>query len=162
VRDLDSDDAVYILEDLDADDQEEVLAKLPGSERVLHARAQPRLPGRIAGRRMQADFIAVPPFWTVGQTIDFMRDTERSAGASSTRSSWSIPAGASWAARWRWTSCCRTKRPVRVEAELMGEVEERTVRMSLEDQEDVAETFKKLQPRLGAGGRTPRGGWWAC
>ena len=24
---------------------------------------------------MQTEFIAVPPFWTVGQTIDFMRDT---------------------------------------------------------------------------------------
>jgi magnesium transporter len=25
---------------------------------------------------MQADFVAVPPFWTVGQVIDFARDTE--------------------------------------------------------------------------------------
>jgi magnesium transporter len=32
-------------------------------------------PEESAGRRMQTEFIAVPPFWTVGQTIDFMRDT---------------------------------------------------------------------------------------
>ena len=25
---------------------------------------------------MQADFVAVPPFWTVGQVIDFARDAE--------------------------------------------------------------------------------------
>ena len=29
---------------------------------------------RSAGRRMQTEFVAVPPFWTVGQTIDYMRD----------------------------------------------------------------------------------------
>ena len=29
-----------------------------------------------AGRRMQTEFIAVPPSWTVGQTIDYMRETE--------------------------------------------------------------------------------------
>ena len=29
-----------------------------------------------AGRRMQTEFIAVPPIWTVGQTIDYMRETE--------------------------------------------------------------------------------------
>ena len=32
-------------------------------------------PEGSAGRRMQTEFIAVPPFWTVGQTIDFMRET---------------------------------------------------------------------------------------
>jgi magnesium transporter len=33
-------------------------------------------PEDTAGRRMQTEFIAVPPFWTVGQTIDFMRETD--------------------------------------------------------------------------------------
>ena len=33
-------------------------------------------PEDSAGRLMQSDFIAVPPFWSVGQTIDFMRETE--------------------------------------------------------------------------------------
>ena len=34
VQDLDSDDAVYILEDMDQQDQDEILAKLPFTERV--------------------------------------------------------------------------------------------------------------------------------
>ena len=32
-------------------------------------------PENSAGRRMQTEFIAVPPDWTVGQAIDYMRDT---------------------------------------------------------------------------------------
>jgi magnesium transporter len=75
VRDLDSDDAVYILEDLPKDEQAEILEQLPPPERVALAK---RLdyPEDSAGRRMQTEFIAVPPAWTVGQTIDYMRETE--------------------------------------------------------------------------------------
>ena len=34
------------------------------------------IPRTWLGRIMQTDFIAVPPFWLVGQTIDYMRDAE--------------------------------------------------------------------------------------
>jgi magnesium transporter len=70
---LDSDDAVYILEDLDKEDREDILAQLPFTERVRLRRALD-YPESSAGRRMQTEFVAVPPFWTVGQTIDYMRD----------------------------------------------------------------------------------------
>ncbi|MBS1181516.1 MAG: mgtE [Proteobacteria bacterium] len=73
VRDLDSDDAVYILEDLNNEDQEEILAKLPAVDRMALRRSLD-FPEETAGRRMQTDFIAVPPFWTAGQTIDYLRD----------------------------------------------------------------------------------------
>jgi len=75
VRDIDSDDAVYILEDLPKEDQEEILEQLPTTERAAIAQ---RLdyPEESAGRRMQTEFIAVAPSWTVGQTIDFLRETE--------------------------------------------------------------------------------------
>jgi magnesium transporter len=75
VRELDSDDAVYILEDLPKDEQAEILEQLPQPERAALAK---RLdyPEESAGRRMQTEFIAVPPTWTVGQTIDYMRETE--------------------------------------------------------------------------------------
>ncbi|MBP2239260.1 magnesium transporter [Sinorhizobium kostiense] len=72
---MDSDDAVYILEDLDEEDQEEILAKLPFTERVRLRRSLD-YPESTAGRRMQTEFVAVPPFWTVGQTIDYMREDE--------------------------------------------------------------------------------------
>ncbi|AWM86725.1 magnesium transporter [Microvirga sp. 17 mud 1-3] len=74
VRDLDSDDAVTILESLDDDEKAEVLGQLPAIERVAIQRSLD-YPEDSAGRRMQTEFIAVPPFWTVGQTIDFMRET---------------------------------------------------------------------------------------
>jgi magnesium transporter len=75
VKDLDSDDAVYILEGLDAEDQEEVLANLPTVERVAIEKSL-EYPEGSAGRRMQTEFIALPAYWTVGQAIDFMRETD--------------------------------------------------------------------------------------
>ncbi len=72
-QELDTDDAVYILEDMEQEDQDEVLAALPFDER-LRLRRSLDYPEETAGRRMQTEFIAVPPFWTVGQTIDYMRE----------------------------------------------------------------------------------------
>src|SRR5437868_3496900 len=74
VRELESDDAVELLEGLDEKDQEEILEKLPPSERDALERSL-EYPENSAGRRMQTEFIAVPPDWTVGQAIDYMRDT---------------------------------------------------------------------------------------
>jgi magnesium transporter len=74
VRELESDDAVEILESLDKEDREEVLEKLPQSEREELERSLD-YPENSAGRRMQTEFIAVPPDWTVGQAIDYMRET---------------------------------------------------------------------------------------
>ena len=75
VQELDSDDAVYILEDLDQEDQDDILAQLPFTERVRLRRSLD-YPEESAGRRMQTEFVAVPPFWTVGQTIDYMREDQ--------------------------------------------------------------------------------------
>ncbi|AZO14002.1 magnesium transporter [Mesorhizobium sp. M2A.F.Ca.ET.043.05.1.1] len=73
VQELDSDDAVYILEDLEKEDQDEILSQLPFTERIRLRRALD-YPEETAGRRMQTEFVAVPPFWTIGQTIDYMRE----------------------------------------------------------------------------------------
>ncbi len=75
VRALDSDDAVYILEDLSDDEREEILAQIPFQERIRLRRSL-EYPEETAGRRMQTEFIAVPPFWTVGQVIDYVRAGE--------------------------------------------------------------------------------------
>jgi magnesium transporter len=74
VRDLDTDDAVAILEDLPKEDQAEILDQLPPPERVALARSLD-YPEDSAGRRMQDEFIAVPQFWTVGHVIDYLRET---------------------------------------------------------------------------------------
>jgi magnesium transporter len=74
VRELDSDDAVFILEDLPKDEQAEILRQLPMPERFALARSLD-YPENSAGRRMQVECIAVRPDWTVGQAIDYMRET---------------------------------------------------------------------------------------
>ena len=74
VKNLDSDDAVTILQDLPKEDQEEILEQLPPIDRVALARSLD-YPEGSAGRRMQTECIAVAPSWTVGQTIDYMRET---------------------------------------------------------------------------------------
>jgi len=73
VQELDSDDAVFILEDMDEADQEDILAKIPFEER-LRLRRSLDYPEETAGRRMQTELVAVPEFWSVGQTIDHLRD----------------------------------------------------------------------------------------
>ena len=74
VIELESDDAVAILEDLPKDEQAEILEQLPQPERGTLARSLD-YPEDSAGRRMQSEFIAVPPHWNVGQAIDYMRET---------------------------------------------------------------------------------------
>src|SRR5215475_5975822 len=74
VSELESDDAVAILEDLPKEEQAEILEQLPHPERVTLARSLD-YPEDSAGRRMQTEFIAVPPQWNVGQAIDYMRET---------------------------------------------------------------------------------------
>lgn len=75
VAELDNDDAVYILEDIDAPQREEILAQMPAFERLSLKRSLD-FPEESAGRLMQTDFIAIPPYWTVGQTIDYLRSEQ--------------------------------------------------------------------------------------
>ena len=72
VAELDSDDAVHILEDIDIPEREEILAQMPAFERLSLKRSLD-FPEDSAGRLMQTDFIAIPPYWSVGQTIDYLR-----------------------------------------------------------------------------------------
>lgn len=75
VRELDSDDAVFVLEDMDVEDREEILKNLPSLNRLVLERAL-EFPDDSAGRLMQSEFVAVPPFWSVGQTIDYLRSSD--------------------------------------------------------------------------------------
>ncbi|NCF78886.1 MAG: magnesium transporter [Alphaproteobacteria bacterium] len=75
VQQLDSDDAVFVLEDMDDDERQEVLEQIPQTDRLVLERALD-FPEESAGRLMQSAFISVPPYWSVGQTIDYLRDTE--------------------------------------------------------------------------------------
>ncbi len=72
LSDLNSDDAVDIIEDLDEEAQQRVLAALPQAERVVLEESL-SFPEDSAGRIMQRELLAVPSSWTVGETIDYMR-----------------------------------------------------------------------------------------
>lgn len=72
VTELETDDAVYIIEELDDEDREEVMRKLAADDRVAIEESL-SYPEDSAGRLMQRDLVAVPEFWTVGQTIDYLR-----------------------------------------------------------------------------------------
>src|SRR6202035_3249380 len=74
VRELESDDAVELLEGLDEKDQEEILEKLPPSERDALERSL-EYSENSGGRPMQTEFVAVPPDWSAGQAIDYLRET---------------------------------------------------------------------------------------
>ncbi|WP_207461145.1 magnesium transporter [Azospirillum sp. SYSU D00513] len=72
VAELETDDAVDLIEDLDEETRAQILENLPAAERVL---VQENLGYEeyTAGRLMQRDLVAVPQFWTVGRTIDYVR-----------------------------------------------------------------------------------------
>ncbi len=75
VTELDSDDAAYVLENLELADRHEVLAQLNSADRSALLRNL-EYADETAGRIMQSDFVAVAPFWNVGQVIDYMRDAD--------------------------------------------------------------------------------------
>ena len=72
LQDLSTDDAINIVEELELDDLQEVLAALSAEDRVLVEEGL-SFPEDSAGRLMQREIVTVPSFWTVGQTIDFLR-----------------------------------------------------------------------------------------
>lgn len=137
VRDLDSDDAVYILEDLAEEDQEEVLAALPTLDRAALERSLD-YPEGSAGRRMQSDVIAIPPFWTVGQTIDFLRDSEDLPDEF--YELYAVDGEQRILGRVPLNRMLRTKRPVKLE-KIMLEAEHQV--SVTDDQHDVADLFKR-------------------
>lgn len=72
---LETDDSVYLLENLSEERKAEILDLLSN---VARAPVEKGLsyPEDTAGRLMRSELVAVPPFWTVGQTIDYMRTVE--------------------------------------------------------------------------------------
>lgn len=137
VRDLDSDDAVYILEDLDDEDQEEILAKLPAVDRMALRRSLD-FPEETAGRRMQTDFIAVPPFWTAGQTIDYLRDQKDLPDEF--YEVFVIDPGFRFLGAVALNRLLRAPRPTRM-SEIMNDERQRV--LATDDQEDVARMFER-------------------
>ena len=69
---LDTDEAVYVIENIDIDRREVLIKQIPSAERKLIRQAL-EFPEMSAGRLMQRDYVAVPKYWNVGQVIDYLR-----------------------------------------------------------------------------------------
>ena len=137
VRELESDDAVELLESLDEEDQEEILEKLPPLERDALERSL-LYPENSAGRRMQTEFIAVPPDWTVGQAIDYMRDTPDLPDRC--YEIYAVDKARHWQGAVSLDALLRSRRPIPL-ADLIDEDRRRI--SVLDDQEEVARLFGK-------------------
>lgn len=70
---METDDAVAIIEDLETADQQAVLAELDPEDRAAIEDAL-SYPEETAGRLMQRDLVAVPEHMTVGRLIDYLRE----------------------------------------------------------------------------------------
>ncbi len=74
VRDLESDDVVDLIEDLGEPQQEAILDVLEDADRVA-VEAAMAYPEKSAGRLMQREVVMAPEHWTVGDAIDYMRES---------------------------------------------------------------------------------------
>lgn len=151
VRELDTDDAVYILEDLDEADKREILEKLTPAERTVLQQGLD-YPEGSAGRRMQAEVIAVPPFWTVGHAIDFLRETQELPERFF--EIFVADPGHHFVGTVRLDRLLRSQRPVSV-SDLVED--DRRVVQASDDLEDVARMFQRYNlvaaPVVDASGR---------
>ena len=75
IKRLESDNAIKILENLSKEIKEKVLEKLPPKDKFLLQEGL-SYPEDSAARIMQREFTAVPSDWTVGQTIDYLRENK--------------------------------------------------------------------------------------
>ena len=75
LKKLESDDAITILENIDQSKKDSVLNLLPPQDRFLLEEGL-GYPEDSAARIMQREFTAIPSNWSVGQTIDYLRESK--------------------------------------------------------------------------------------
>ena len=75
LKSLESDNALKIIENLDEEKKNKVLEKLPPKDRILLQEGL-SFPEDSAARIMQREFTAIPSNWSVGQTIDYLRENK--------------------------------------------------------------------------------------
>jgi len=142
VTELDTDDAVDVIENLEEPVQAEVLGKMETGDRALVEEAL-SWPEESAGRLMEREFVAVPSFWTVGDAIDYLRDEAEKGGDALPGEFFDLfvvdpthrPLGSVSLSR-----VLRNRRPVRLEDLMNTEINAVPVET---DQEEVALLFRQ-------------------
>jgi magnesium transporter len=137
LAELDSDDAVYVAGKLDAAERAQVLARMPQASRMLIEQGL-AWSETSAGRLMQRELVAVPNYWTVGETIDYLR-----AAQNVPQKFYAVfvvdprhrPQGVA-----ELSTVLRSKRPVRMRDIVDPEIENIPADM---DREDVAFLFRQ-------------------
>ena len=72
ISELETDDAITIIQNFDPAFQQEIIHHLSAKLRVTLEEGL-NFPEESAGRLMQREFVAIPQFWTVGKAIDYLR-----------------------------------------------------------------------------------------
>ncbi len=137
VAELETDDAAYLLENVAEPVRQEILAQMPSGDRAALERNL-EYPQDTAGRLMQTDFVAVPPFWTVGQVIDHMREAEHLPETFS--DIYVVDPTYHVLGSVDLSRLLRTKRQVRIDAMMDAG---RKVVLATADQEEVARQFER-------------------
>ena len=75
LKNLESDDAIKIIENFDESNKNEILSSLPPKDKfaLLESLSYPE---DSAARIMQRELTAIPNNWSVGQTIDYLRENK--------------------------------------------------------------------------------------
>lgn len=137
LTEMDSDDAVYLLEDMDEAEQRLILDQLPASERAALEQSLD-YPDYSAGRLMQRELVAVPPYWDIGQTIDYLREAKELPDEF--YEIFVVDAAYKPCGTVPLSRLMRTKRPVKI-SDIM-ETEQTLIPVGM-DQEEVALQFSK-------------------
>ncbi len=75
LKNLESDDATKTIENLDEKTKNDILSSLPPKDRFILLESL-SYPEDSAARIMQREFTAIPSNWSVGQTIDYLRENK--------------------------------------------------------------------------------------
>ena len=76
LNELESDNVLKIVSNLNKEKKLEVYEKIPLKEKQLIEEVLNIYPEDSAARLMQTEYCAVSPNWTVGETIDYLRENE--------------------------------------------------------------------------------------
>jgi magnesium transporter len=135
---LESDDALDMVLDLDEDFRQDIIRKLSSKIRLAVEEGL-NFPENSAGRLMQREVVAVPQFWTVGKTIDYLREAANDL-PDDFFDIFVIDPGYHALGQAPLSKVIRSKRSVKMEALTAGETF--TIPAGM-DQEEVAHIFRR-------------------